>query len=456
MSVGGKEKETQNRVIKLFKDTLDYTYLGNWKDRENRNIEVGFVKIYLNEAGYSDTLINKVINEFVSLAGNQQLNLYDLNKGVYSALRYGIKVRENPWEAPKTVMLIDWDIAENNHFYIAEEVTVKSNNSKRPDIVLYVNGIALGVLEIKRSTVSVNEGIRQNIDNQKETFIKQFFATIGLIMAGNDSEGIAYGVIDTKEKYYLSWKEDCTALDELSKKVRFLGETVDYKLDKNIISLCEKNRFIEVIHDFLVFDRGIKKACRTNQYFGVKAAQARINRREGGIVWHTQGSGKSLTMVWLTKWIKENKKDSRILVITDRAELDEQIEKVYTGIDENIYRTKSGKDLINKLNEATPVMMCSLIHKFGRHSGEVSDKDYDNYIEEIKQSLPKEFRPKGDIYVFVDECHRTQSGKLNKAMKAIIPNAVFIGFTGTPLIQKDKESSMEIFGTYIHTYKFAL
>lgn len=454
MNVGEKEKVTQKRVIELFKNKLGYSYLGDWNDRKNSNIEVEYLKKYLKKVGYSSALTNKAINELVNLVGNQQLNLYDLNKCVYSALRYGIKVRENPGEAPKTIILIDWNIAENNDFYIAEEVTVESNNSKRPDIVIYVNGIALGVIELKRSIVSVSEGIRQNIGNQKESFIKQFFATMGLIMAGNDSQGIAYGVIETKEKYYLSWKEDIKALDELSKNIRSLCDTVDYILDKNIISLCEKHRFIELLHDFIVFDRGIKKACRPNQYFGVKASQLRINKREGGIVWHTQGSGKSLTMVWLTKWIKENKNDARILVITDRAELDEQIEKVYTGVDESIYRTKSGKDLINKLNEVTPVMICSLIHKFGRHSGEISDKDYDKYIEELKESLPKGFRPKGDLYVFVDECHRTQSGKLHKAMKAIMPNAVFIGFTGTPLIKKDKESSIEIFGTYIHTYKF--
>ncbi|WP_252231697.1 type I restriction endonuclease subunit R [Clostridium sp. ZBS15] len=455
MNVGEREIITQNRVIKLFKDKLDYTYLGNWEcDRENSNIEVEYLKKYLDKAGYSSSLINKAVDEVVSIAGNQQLPLYDLNKAVYSKLRYGVKVRENPGESPKTVMLIDWDETENNDFYIAEEVTVKGSHVKRPDIILYVNGIAVGVIELKRSIVSVSEGIRQNIDNQKESFIKQFFATMGLIMAGNDSEGIAYGVIETKEKYYLSWKEDENALDERSKIICSLCDTVDYRLDKNIISLCEKNRFIELLHDFIVFDRGTKKACRPNQYFGVKAAQLRINKREGGIVWHTQGSGKSLTMVWLTKWIKENKKDSRILVITDRTELDEQIEKVYKGVDENIYRTKSGQDLINKLNEATPVMICSLIHKFKKSSGEISDKDYEKYIEELKQSLPKGFRPKGDLYVFVDECHRTQSGKLHTAMKAILPNAVFIGFTGTPLIQKDKQSSIEIFGTYIHTYKF--
>lgn len=454
MNTFEKEKATQKRVVKLLCDTLGYSYLGDWHDRDNSNIEVDYLKKYLKKTYYSSILINKAVNEFVSLAGNQQLTLYDLNKAVYSALRYGVKVRENAGESPKTVMLIDWENADNNNFYLAEEVTVKGNHTKRPDVVLYVNGIALGVLELKRSTVSVSEGIRQNLDNQKDSFIKHFFATMGLIMAGNDTEGLAYGVIETSEKYYLSWKEDEKAADEFSKQIASLCETVDYRLDKNVISLCEKHRFLEILHNFFVFDRGRKKVCRPNQYFGVKAAQARVNKREGGIIWHTQGSGKSLTMVWLTKWIKENKQDSRILVITDRDELDEQIEKVYTGVDEKIYRTKSGKDLINKLNEATPIMLCSLIHKFGRRGGEVTDKDYDSFIDEIKASLPKGFRPKGDLYVFVDECHRTQSGKLHKAMKAILPNALFIGFTGTPLMKKDKQSSMEVFGSYIHTYKF--
>ena len=326
MNLDEAEIVTQKRVVDLFEKKLGYTYLGNWQyDRENSNIEVEYLKKYLNKSRYSPDLISKAINEFTNLSGNQQPKLYDLNKAVYSALRYGIKVRENPGESPKTVMLINWDKPRKNDFYIAEEVTVKGSNVKRPDLIIYVNGIALGVIELKKSTVSVSKGIRQNIDNQKESFIKQFFATMGFIMAGNDSENI-----------------------------RSLCDTVDYRLDKNIISLCEKHRFIEILHDFIVFDRGTKKACRPNQYFGVKASQLRINKREGGIVWHTQGSGKSLTMVWLTKWIKENKKDSRILVITDRTELDEQIEKVYKGVDENIYRTKSGVDLINNLNEAKP------------------------------------------------------------------------------------------------------
>jgi len=208
---------------------------------------------------------------------------------------------------------------------------------------------------------------------------------------------------------------------------------------------------LEIIHDFVVFDRGIKKLCRPNQYFGVKAAQKRVKAREGGIIWHTQGSGKSLTMVWLTKWIRENIPNSRVLIVTDRDELDKQIEKVYKGVDEDIYRTRSGRDLIEKLNSTTPLLLCSLIHKFG---GKDEDESYDDYIKEITQDLPIDFKPKGDIYVFVDECHRTQSGKLHEAMKTILPHALFIGFTGTPLLKKDKKRSVEVFGTYIHTYKF--
>ena len=175
-----------------------------------------------------------------------------------------------------------------------------------------------------------------------------------------------------------------------------------------------------------------------------------MRRREGGIIWHTQGSGKSLTMVWLARWIRENVQDARVLIITDRTELDEQIEKVFKGVNEDIYRTKSGQDLINRLNSTTPWLFCSLIHKFaGKEEG-----DIEGFIEEVKRSMPPDFKAKGDLYVFVDECHRTQSGDLHDAMKQILPNAMFIGFTGTPLLKADKQKSIEVFGTYIHTYRF--
>ncbi len=450
--VGQRERETQDRIINLFSEKLGYNYIGNWNDREgNSNIEDVYLRKYLVRKGYSNELINRALEELKKTADNQVDKLYYVNKEVYSLIRYGVRVKENINENKKTVQFINFEDPYDNDFYIAEEVSIDGEHKKRPDIVLYVNGIALGVLELKRSTVSINEGIRQNLDNQKSNFIKPFFHTMQLVMAGNDTEGLKYGTIETRDKYYLTWKEDDKAIDELSNEVESLANEEDYLIDKQLIGLCHKERFLEIIHNFVVFDRGVKKLCRPNQYFGVRAAVNRVKSREGGIIWHTQGSGKSLTMVWLAKWIREHIAASRILIITDRDELDKQIEQLFIGVDEDIHRTESGKDLINKLNATTPLMLSSLIHKFGRKT---SDKDYDDYIDELKQSLPKDFKAKGDIYVFVDECHRTQSGKLHKAMKEILPNALFIGFTGTPLLKKDKQKSIEVFGTYIHTYKF--
>jgi len=435
LTVGQKEEKTEERVVKLFVDKMGYFNLGNWEDRENSNLEEELLVEFLRKQGYSDSLIKKAMFELQQVASNQSKGLYDVNKEVYSLLRYGIQVKDEVGESKQTVWLIDWKNQSNNDFYLAEEVTVRGQHDKRPDIVLYVNGIAVAVLELKRSTISVSEGIRQNLDNQKEIFIKQFFATVQLLMAGNDTEGLRYATTETPEKNYLKWKE---------------GSDIENKLDKDLHLLCSKERLLEIIHDFIVFDGGVKKICRPNQYFGVKAAQEYLKKREGGIIWHTQGSGKSLTMIWLAKWIRENINDSRVLVITDRDELDEQIEKFFLGVEEKIYRTKSGKDLIEQLNSTIPWLICSLIHKFGRNT----EKDVEEYLHEIKANLPDNFKAKGDLYVFVDECHRTQSGKMHEAMKEIIPDAVFIGFTGTPLLKKEKETSIEVFGRYIHIYKY--
>jgi type I restriction enzyme R subunit len=436
MNVAQKERKTQDRVIKLFREKLGYTYLGYFEERANNsNVEVEQLTKFLKKQKYSDTLIKKAIEQLSKAATTQNRSLYDANKEVYTVLRYGIKIRENVGENKKTVWLIDWNNKKNNDFYIAEEVTIKGQHKKRPDIVLYINGIAVAVLELKRSTISVSEGIRQNLDNQRDTFIKPFFSTVQLIMAGNDTEGLRYGTIETPEKYYLQWKED---LD------------IDNILDKYLYCLCRKERLLELIHDFIVFDSGIKKICRHNQYFGVRESQKYLRKNEGGIIWHTQGSGKSLTMIWLAKWIRENLKDARVLIITDREELDEQIEGFFNGVNERIYRTTSGRDLTQKINQPLPWLMCSLVHKFGRST----ESDFEKYLKEIEISLPDDFKPKGKFYVFVDECHRTQSGKLHKAMKKVLPNAIFIGFTGTPLLKKDKKRSIEVFGRYIHTYKY--
>lgn len=439
-TIGKPERSTQNRIIQLFQEELNYSYLGDWQEEQRTlPVEEELLLGFLRHQGYSEELSRKAIDKLVKTAANLSEGLYEANKQVYKLMRYGITVKEELGQPKETVWLIDWKNTNNNHFAVAEEVTVLGRNSKRPDIVIYVNGIALGVIELKRSKVGVEEGIRQNLDNQKPAFIQKFFTCMQLVLAGNDTQGLRYGTIETSEKYYLQWKEDS-------------NKHFDYLLDKHVYLMCAKERILEFIHDFVVFDKGTKKLCRPNQFFAIKAAQANIATRTGGILWHTQGSGKSLTMVWLTKWIRENVRDSRVLIVTDREELDDQIEKLFVGVDEQIYRTKSGRDLINVLNHKTEMLVCSLVHKFGRKSEE---GDYEAFIEELKASMGHDFEAKGDIFVFVDECHRTQSGKLHDAMKMILPKSMFIGFTGTPLLKKDKQKSIEVFGPYIgNPYKF--
>lgn len=432
--VGDIEKITQDRVVQLFIKQLGYTYLGNWETRSNNsNIEETILRKYLKEKrGYSDILINKALYELTGVAKDLSDGLYPANKKVYDLLRYGVKVKAEAGDNYETVHLIDWKHPYKNEFAIAEEVTISGQHDKRPDIVLFVNGIALGVLELKRSIISIGDGIRQNIVNQQKEFIQSFFSTIQWVFAGNDTQGLRYGTIGTPEKYFLQWKED---------------SDVENLLDKYLLKLCEKQRFLEIIYDFTLFDSGIKKLCRTHQYFGVKAAQEHVKRREGGIIWHTQGSGKSLVMVWLAKWILENNPHARVVVVTDRDELDKQIERVFKDAGEQMVRTLSGKDLMVHLGKAKPRLLCSLVHKFGR-------KDVDNFNEFIKELEDSPVQTVGELFIFVDECHRTQSGKLHKVMKAILKTAVFIGFTGTPLLKQDKQTSLEVFGKYIHTYKF--
>ncbi len=440
-TVGEREIRTQRRVIAFFRDALGYAYLGNWQDRAgNRNVERRLLTGWLTRQRHGDKIIAKVLFQLDKAAAlGDSKTLYDVNREVYGLLRYGVKVQPAAGEQTITVWLIDWKNPANNDFAIAEEVTVAGENTKRPDLVLYVNGIALGVLELKRSTVSVTEGIRQNLDSQKKEFIRSFFATVQVVMAGNDTEGLRYGVIETAEKYWLRWKE-----------AEAHPAAGDNPLLRELSQLCRKERLLEIIHDFVVFDAGVKKICRHNQYFGVHAAQEHVKRHEGGIIWHTQGSGKSLTMVWLAKWIREHVTGGRVLIITDRTELDEQIEAVFKDVSEEIRRTKSGADLVRVLNAGGEWLICSLIHKFGA----AEEGDIDAFVEDIRSHLPRGFHARGEIFVFVDECHRTQSGTLHEAMKTLLPEAVLIGFTGTPLLKDDKRRSIETFGPYIHAYKY--
>lgn len=437
MSVLGQpERKTQDRILKLFQEDLGYRYLGNWIDRDsNSNIEDSYLSSHLARNGYSPAQIAMAQHQLRTEATHHSRSLYENNKAVYSLLRYGIPIKTEAGAITETIHLINWKDPAKNDFAIAEEVTLQGRHDRRPDLVLYINGIAIGVLELKRSYISIGDGIRQSLSNQQPEFHSWFFSTIQFIFAGNDTEGLKYGAIGTPEKYFLTWKED----EEDNSR---------YKMDKYLLKMCRKDRLLELIYDFVLFDGGAKKLPRPHQYFGVKAAQRHVRDHQSGIIWHTQGSGKSIVMVLLAKWILENNPRARVVIITDRDELDAQIEGVFRDVGEQIYRTSSGRDLIAQLGQPRPRLLCSLIHKFGRQDG----GDIDQFIKDL-EGQPSV--TKGEVFVFVDECHRTQSGKLHKVMKATMPNAVFMGFTGTPLLKKDKATSFEVFGGYIHTYKFS-
>ena len=409
--------------------------LGNWIDRENNsNIEEVLLSAYLTRNSYTPKQISVALYLLNTEANKHNRSLYGNNQAFYSLLRYGVPVKTEAGKVTDSVYLINWQEPEKNDFAIAEEVTLKGNRERRPDIVLYVNGIAIGVLELKNSRISIADGIRQSLSNQRPEFNELFFSTVQFIFAGNDSEGLRYGAIGTPEKYFLKWKED-------------EKDNSRFKLDKYLLKMCNKDRLIELMHDFVLFDGGIKKLPRVHQYFGIKAAQKHVKQHRGGIIWHTQGSGKSIVMVMLAKWILENNPNARVAIVTDRDELDKQIKDIFLDVGETIKRATSGRELMSLLEQAKPRLICSLVHKFGRKGAD----DFDAFIRDLESQPSKTV---GEVFVFVDECHRTQSGKLNRAMKAIMPNAVFIGFTGTPLLKKDKQTSLEVFGGYIHTYKF--
>ncbi len=472
-----REREYQNALIERFQEELGYTYLGNWQYAKGSTVNnMGVsnspildkeVRSFLKEQGRTEMQIEDVLvklKDMARLGDSKMSSLMQCNNELYETLIMGIKSQPSPEKNHEDVMLFDFGHPQNNHFAIAEEVSFIDpllGKNKRPDIVVYVNGIALAVIELKRSLVNYEEGIKQHLSNERD-FIPSFFTTTQFTIASNDGVEFRYGTISTPLSFWCKWKRDTNKVGDT------ITEEEAYRL------FFDKENFMFFFHYGVLNDGGVKKVLRPHQIYAIKAAAARMPKKESGVIWHSQGSGKSLTMVTLASYICKNFPNPRVVVITDRKELDLQLAATFVKGGNKLHHAESCSDLLDTLNKGDEWLICSLIHKFGAHNhNDEAEKDksgtkvsLDEYLNELQaiiaQKYGNNFSVKGDnIFVFVDECHRTQSGRLHEAMRAIMGKEVMlIGFTGTPLLKKDKgdqynavkSMSERTFGPYIHKY----
>lgn len=374
--------------------------------------------------------------------------LVKTNEKIYESLMLGRSYTENLPDGSKksfTIQYIDWEHIDNNIFHVVEEVVVEKMDGQgtaRPDIVLYVNGIPFAVIECKKASISMEQGISQMIRNQGKDYIPQLFKFIQIVMATNKNE-TQYATCNTPRKFWAVWKEEDE--DWLQEQI---SKTVHHRLptnqDKNIISLFHPERLLELTRYFVLFDKNEKKIARYQQYFAIKEILKTVEQtdqngnRQGGVIWHTQGSGKSLTMVMLAKYLLTEMQSihPKVIVVTDRKELDKQIHRTFHHTRLKASRATSGKHLVDLINDNSADIVMTLVHKF------------DTAAVKQKPILSK------DIFILVDESHRTQYGELHNKMKQVFPNACYLGFTGTPLMKKEKNTMVK-FGKLIHAYTIA-
>lgn len=367
-----------------------------------------------------------------------------------------------------TIQYIDWEHIENNVFHFVCEFKVEKQKDGMepetfentgitdeqfdrcaqqprdvkhaiPDIVLFINGIPLGVIECKHSSVPIDNAISQMIRNQGEDYIPQLFRYAQIVLAVNRTAA-KYATAGTKKKFWNIWKEQDEA---------FLSEYLEHAIDereatvqdKVLISLFHPKRLLELMRFFILFDNNVKKIARYQQYFAVKAIIKTVKERDSngdrqsGVIWHTQGSGKSLTMVMLSKYIEYEFADSepRVIIVTDRINLDKQIHGTFINSGIRAAKASTGRHLITLMEKGSDQVITTLVHKFDTAS--TYDKVFDSQ----------------NLFILVDESHRSQYGELHFKMKKVFPNACYIGFTGTPLMKKEK-STMHKFGKLIHQY----
>ena len=337
---------------------------------------------------------------------------------------------------------IDWETPNNNVFHVTEEFQVESMDkahNARPDIVLFVNGIPFAVIECKKPEISVEQGVEQTIRNQKSEYIPQLFKFAQVVMATNKNQ-VKYATTNTPKKFWCVWKEeDETFLESAISK--YISGRIATTQDKNIISLFSKERLLEITKYFVLYDANVKKICRYQQYFAIKEIIKTIHQndekgnRQSGVIWHTQGSGKSLTMVMLAKYILLELPEfhPKVAIVTDRKELDGQIAKTFAHTRLSPARATSGKHLIELIANNKADIITSIINKF-------------NTIE--SSGLKVDDR---NVFILVDESHRSNYGEMATKIRSVFPNACYIGFTGTPLMKNEK-NTMTKFGKLIHKY----
>lgn len=374
--------------------------------------------------------------------------LVKTNEKIYDSLMLGRSYQETLHDGTKrsfNLKFIDWERPENNLFHVAEEFSVERQDGQgaaRPDIVLFVNGIPFAVIECKKASIAMKQGISQMLRNQSKNYIPQLFKFVQIVMATNKNETM-YATCGTPEKFWSFWKEEnqswLTGLIDQCVKDRLPTEQ-----DNTIISLFHPVRLLEITEFFTLFDSAVKKIARYQQFFAIREIMQTIREtdkdgnRQSGVIWHTQGSGKSLTMVMVAKYILSRMNDChpKVLVVTDRVELDKQIHRTFNHTRLKAHRATTGRNLVELINSDSADIITTLVHKF------------DTAAENQKPI------PSRDIFVLVDESHRTQYGELHIKMKKVFPNACYLGFTGTPLMKSEKNTMVK-FGKLIHKYTIA-
>ena len=400
------------------------------------------------EYAFSQTSINSAINALKNVPDE---GLVVTNEKIYDLITLGKSFTETIQGDSKafTLKYIDWQNPENNHYHITEEFVVEGIKDKRiPDIVLFVNGIPFVVIENKRrdKEEALEEAISQNIRNQKKgEGIPRLFHYAQILMAVHPNI-VKYGATGTKAKFWSVWKEDVEKNTHkiLKKKTADLPaeDRLPTAQDKGLYSMCEPNRLMELVYKYIVFDGPDKKICRYQQYFAVQDTIKQVtqldkdNKRKGGVVWHTTGSGKSLTMVMLSKALalEESISSPRVIVVTDRISLDKQIFKTFQNCGKAVKKAKSGSDLVDLLKDSGNEIITTILDKFQTAVKRATYKDESS-----------------NVFVLVDESHRSQYGTANVNMRKILPNACYIGFTGTPLLKSEKSTARK-FGGFIHKY----